>query len=118
MLALAYPGVYTHERQFGARAVAGAPTSVALFVEPTRSGIDNQPIRCLNYGDFERNFGGLYAKSSLTYSVLHFFANGGGQAWVIRLPAKSSVPAKSGLVRDATGSLASITVTALARPTP
>ncbi|MEH0830379.1 MULTISPECIES: phage tail sheath family protein [unclassified Micromonospora] len=113
MLMPTYPGVYTKEQPSGARSVAGAATSIALFVGPTRSGIDNRPIRCLNYGDFERNFGGLYAKSSLSYSVLHFFANGGGQAFVLRLPAKNAKPAESALLRDATGSEKSITLTAL-----
>ncbi|MFG2106443.1 phage tail sheath family protein [Micromonospora chersina] len=111
MLMHTYPGVYTQEQTSGVRSIAGAPTSVALFVGPTLSGIDSRPIRCLNYGDFERNFGGLYAKSSLSYSVLHFFANGGGEAFVLRLPAKNADPAKSTLLRDGTGN--SITLTAL-----
>ncbi|MFC5645423.1 phage tail sheath family protein [Kitasatospora cinereorecta] len=57
-------------------------------------------MTCLNFADFERNFGGLYAKSSLSYSVLHFFANGGGRAVVIRLPAKESVKAESKIRPD------------------
>src|SRR4051794_24311313 len=100
MLQLTYPGVYTQEQPSGARTIAGAPTSVALFVGPTRSGIDRRAILCLNFGDFERNFGGLSAKSSLSHSVLHFFANGGGQAYVIRVPASGAVAAKSSLLRD------------------
>ncbi len=112
MLQLTYPGVYTQELPSGVRTIAGAPTSVALFVGPTRSGIDGRPILCLNFGDFERNFGGLSATSSLSHSVLHFFANGGGQAYVIRVPVSGAVAAKSGLQRDGAAT-ASITLTAL-----
>ena len=82
MLQPTYPGVYTRELPSGVRTISGAPTSVALFVGPTRSGIDLRPVRIRNFGDFERQFGGLAATSSLSYSVMHFFGNGGGEAFV------------------------------------
>ncbi|MEV6055681.1 phage tail sheath C-terminal domain-containing protein [Streptomyces sp. NPDC052107] len=113
MLNLTYPGVYTHELDSGVRTVTGAPTSVALFVGPTRTGIDKRPVTCLSFADFERNFGGLHAKSSLSYSVMHFFANGGGQAVVIRLPAASAQAAASTVLQDSSDTKASLEVTAL-----
>lgn len=113
MLQLKYPGVYTQEIPSGVRTVSGAPTSVALFVGPTRAGIDARPIRILNFGDFERGFGGLTQTSILSYSVLHFFANGGGEAFVIRVPAKNSKAAKTALKRDDGGVVESLTLTAL-----
>jgi phage tail sheath protein FI len=113
MLQLKYPGVYTQEIPSGVRTVSGAPTSVALFVGPTRGGIDARPIRILNFGDFERGFGGLTQTSILSYSVLHFFANGGGEAFVIRVPAKNSKAAKTALKRDDGGAVESLTLTAL-----
>jgi phage tail sheath protein FI len=100
MQQLTYPGIYTREIPTGVRSLAGAPTSVALFVGPTRTGIDGRPIRLLNYGDFERNFGGLSQTSALSYSVLHFFANGGGQAYVIRVPVNGAGKATSTLLKD------------------
>jgi phage tail sheath protein FI len=100
MLQFKYPGVYTQEVSSGVRTISGAPTSVALFVGPTATGIDARPIRIQNYGDYERSFGGLSAKSSLSYSVLHFFANGGGDAFVIRVPADGAVKAAIGLQED------------------
>jgi len=112
MLQLRYPGVYTQELPSGARTITGAPTSVALFVGPTKTGIDGRPIRILNFGDFERNFGGLSQTSNLSYSVLHFFANGGGEAFVIRVPANGAVAAKSALKSDGAAS-ESLNVTAL-----
>ncbi|WP_033824659.1 phage tail sheath C-terminal domain-containing protein [Kitasatospora sp. MBT63] len=112
MLNLTYPGVYTRELDSGVRTVAGAPTSVALFIGPTWTGIDQRPVTCLNFADFERNFGGLHTKSSLSYSVLHFFGNGGGQAVVIRLPANNAAAAEETILQgDSTKP--SLTVTAL-----
>lgn len=112
MLQLTYPGIYTREIPTGVRTVSGAPTSVALFVGPTRTGIDGRPIRLLNYGDFERNFGGLSQTSALSYSVLHFFANGGGQAFVIRVKANGAVASSSSFLQDGVNA-ASLTLTAL-----
>jgi uncharacterized protein len=112
MQQLTYPGIYTREIPTGVRSLAGAPTSVALFVGPTRTGIDNRPIRLLNYGDFERNFGGLSQTSALSYSLLHFFANGGGQAYVIRVPANGAGKAASTLLQDGAAT-ASLVFTAL-----
>lgn len=100
MLQLKHPGVYTQEIPSGVRAISGAPTSVALFVGPTVTGIDGRPIRVMSFGDFERSFGGLSQRSSLSYSVLHFFANGGGEAYVIRVPADGAVAASTSLKQD------------------
>jgi phage tail sheath protein FI len=100
MLQLTYPGVYTQEAPSGVQPITGAPTSVALFVGPTLSGIDGRPVQIMNFGDFQRNFGGLSQTSSLSYSVLHFFANGGGQAFVIRVPAKNAAQAKTSFKSD------------------
>lgn len=102
MLQFKYPGVYTQEVSSGVRTISGAPTSVALFVGVTRSGIDARPTRVQNYGDYERSFGGLDQQSSLSYSVMHFFANGGGEAFVIRVPAEDSKPASITLEQDGT----------------
>jgi uncharacterized protein len=100
MLQLRYPGVYTQEIPSGVKTISGAPTSVALFVGPTLSGIDGRPIRVQNFGDFERNFGGLSQTSNLSYSVLHFFANGGGEAFVLRVPANGATQAMSNFKSD------------------
>lgn len=113
MLQFKSPGVYTQEIPSGVRTVSGAPTSVALFVGPTRSGIDGLATRIQSFGDFERLFGGLSQTSNLSYSVLHFFANGGGEAFVIRVPANGAKQAQSALLRDAGAAAASVTLTAL-----
>jgi uncharacterized protein len=113
-----YPGVYTREVDSGVRTVTGAPTSVALMIGPTSTGIDKRPITCLSFADFERSFGGLHRTSSLSYSVMHFFSNGGGQAVVIRLPVENSAPAASTILQDAGGNKPSLVVTALSSGAP
>jgi phage tail sheath protein FI len=100
MLNLKAPGVYPQELDSGVRSIVGAPTSVALFVGPTPSGIDLLPQRVANFGDFQRLYGGLAQSSFLSYSVLHFFSNGGGEAFVMRVPPDGSKPAQSGLKGD------------------
>lgn len=112
MLQLTYPGVYTQELPSGVRTISGAPTSVALFVGPTKSGIDLRPIRIRNFGDFQRQFGGLAPNSSLSYSAMHFFSNGGGEAYVMRVPVNNAVKAKSQIEQDGSNT-AAVTLEAL-----
>ena len=38
-----------------------------------------------SFMDFQRQYGGLDARSLLGYAVSHFFNNGGQQAYVVRL---------------------------------
>jgi len=112
MMQLTYPGVYTQELSSGVRSITGAATSVALFIGPTRSGIDARPTRVRSFAEFERSFGGLSQTSNLSYSVLHFFANGGGEAFIRRVPAEGSAAAVSAF-KNAAGNAKAITVTAL-----
>jgi phage tail sheath protein FI len=88
-----YPGVYIEELPSGVRPVTAVATSVAAFVGLTARGLDNRPQRLLSFADFERGFGGLAFDSLVSYSVSHFFANGGSEAWVVRVPKPNSVAA-------------------------
>lgn len=103
MLQFKSPGVYTQELPSGVRTISGAPTAVALFVGPTAAGIDGRRTTLFNFGDFERKFGGLSQLSNLSYSVLHFFANGGGEAVVIRVPAAGAAAAANRLKANGAG---------------
>lgn len=114
MLQLRHPGVYTQELSSAVRTISGAATSVTLFVGPTRSGIDGRAIRIQNFGEFERNFGGLSHTSSLSYSVLHFFANGGSEAFVIRVKSEGAEAAQTALKVDDGAAGKTLTLTALA----
>ena len=108
MLQFKHPGVYTQEIPSGVRTITGASTSVALFVGPTLTGNDGRATRLFNFGDFERSFGGLSQTSNLSYSVLHFFANGGSEAYVIRVPAEGATAALSQFKQDGINTLASL----------
>src|SRR5262245_54777804 len=89
------PGVYTQELDSGVRTIVGAPTSVALFVGPAAAGIDLRPQRIASFADFERLYGGLSANSLTSYAVLHFFSNGGGEAFFVRVPPSGSKQAST-----------------------
>ena len=79
-----YPGVYIQEVPSGVRSIVGVATSVAAFVDSFTRGPFNQAVRVFNFGDFEREFGGLAATSNASYGIRQFFLNGGSQAWVVR----------------------------------
>ena len=82
-----YPGVYVQEIPSGVRTISGASTSIAAFVGYFSKGPMDEAIRILNFGDFERAFGGLDVDSEASYAIQQFFLNGGTQAWVVRTAA-------------------------------
>src|SRR5690349_18272510 len=82
---LSYPGVYIEEIPSGVRTITGVATSIAAFVGRARRGPVNEPVTINSYADFERQFGGLWIDSTLSYAVRDFFVNGGGQAIVVRV---------------------------------
>ncbi len=96
-----YPGVYIEEIPSGVRTLTGVATSITAFVGYTPRGKVNEPIRVLNFGDFEREFGGLAFDSPVSYCVKHFFQNGGGEALVVRVAA-GAAPARV-QIESATG---------------
>ena len=79
-----YPGVYIQEVPSGARAIVGVPTAVAAFVGRAAQGQVDEPRVLNNWGDFERQLGGLWTLSAMSYAVQQFFANGGGRCVVVR----------------------------------
>ncbi len=83
-VALTYPGVYVEEIPSGVRSITGVGTSVTAFIGFTPRGPNNTPIRLFNFGDFERQFGGMSRDSEISYAVQQFFLNGGTEAWVVR----------------------------------
>ncbi|MFD9118740.1 phage tail sheath family protein [Streptomyces bottropensis] len=80
-----YPGVYVTELPSGVRTITGAATSVTAFVGRTLRGPVNRATIINSLADYERVFGGLWKHSTVSFAVRDFFANGGGQAVVVRL---------------------------------
>ena len=84
-LALTYPGVYVEEIPSPVHTIATVPTAVAAFAGRAIRGQVNLPVRIHSPGDFDRSFGGLWAQSELGQAVQQYFANGGGDAFVVRV---------------------------------
>ncbi|WP_394829225.1 phage tail sheath family protein [Pendulispora albinea] len=84
-VAVSYPGVYVQEIPSGVRTITPVATAIAAFLGRTATGPINQPVTLNSFGDFGRVFGGLGANFPVSYAVRDFFANGGGQAIVVRL---------------------------------
>jgi phage tail sheath protein FI len=100
--ALTYPGVYIEEVPSGVRSISGVSTSVTAFLGAARRGPVNRAIRIQSFAEFERRFGGLDSGSEMSYAVRQFFANGGGDAWVVRV-AKNAAAATRNLAAAAAG---------------
>lgn len=98
-VALSYPGVYVQEVPSGVHTISGVATSITAFVGRAARGPADTALTINSFGDFERIFGGLWASSRLGFAVRDFFANGGGQAIVVRLfntdTAASARPAQA-----------------------
>lgn len=86
------PGVYLVEVPSGNRTIAGVATSITAFVGRCRRGPTDRAVRVTNYGAFEKQFGGLWLDSTLSYSVRQFYQNGGSDAVIVRLVNEVGVP--------------------------
>lgn len=102
-----YPGVYIEEIPSGVRTITGVATAITAFIGQAYQGPVNTPVRVQSYADYERQFGGLWIKSPLSYMVQQYFLNGGSDAIVIRVTSQ-----------DATAGTASIGALALTAKSP
>lgn len=85
-----YPGVYIEEVPSGVRTITGVATSISAFIGRAERGPVNDPVTINSFGDYERRFGGLWLKSTMSFAVRDFFLNGGAQAIIVRLINKGS----------------------------
>ncbi|KAA0068674.1 phage tail sheath subtilisin-like domain-containing protein [Rhodanobacter sp. T12-5] len=92
--ALTYPGVYIEEVPSGVRTITGVSTSTAAFAGWAPLGPTDRAGLVLGYTDFARKYGGLDSRSVLGYAVNQFFANGGQQAYIVRLVDATAKAAK------------------------
>ena len=84
---LNYPGVYIEELPSGVHTITGVATSIAAFAGWAPQGSVTEAVMVESWSDFARQFGGLSSGNYLGYSVNQFFANGGQQAYIVRLVA-------------------------------
>ena len=80
-----YPGVYIEEIPSGVRTITGVSTSTTAFVGRALKGPVNEPTIISSFADFQRQFGGLWIDSAMSFAVNQFYANGGGTAVIVRV---------------------------------
>jgi phage tail sheath protein FI len=93
------PGVYVEEMEAGSRPIEGVGTAVAAFVGLATKGPVNEPTLVSNWSQFTQTFGEFVEGSYLAHAVYGYFANGGGNCYVIRIggngvgsPARQELP--------------------------
>ena len=97
---VSYPGVYIEELPSAVRTITAVTTSVTAFVGATRRGPIDEAVTITSFADFERQFGGLDAKSLVSYAAQQFFLAGGSVAVIVRV-AKGAEPASKDIASGA-----------------
>ena len=87
-----YPGVYIEELSSGVHTITGVATSIGAFVGWAPQGPVDEATLVESWSEFQTLFGGLDSRSYLGYSVNQFFANGGQQAYIVRIIWDGSLP--------------------------
>ncbi len=77
--------MYIEEISSGVRTITGVATSITAFIGRALRGITDEPIVITSFADFERQFGGLWTESTMSYAVQDFYLNGGSQAVIVRV---------------------------------
>jgi len=80
-----YPGVYIEEIPSGVRTITGVSTSVTAFIGRSKRGPLNKATHIFSFSDYERDFGGLWEDSAMSYAVSQYFLNGGSHAVIVRV---------------------------------
>lgn len=82
---LSYPGVYVEEIPSGVHTITGVATSITGFIGQADKGPVDEAFVINSFGDYERNFGGLSLKSTMSFAVRDFYLNGGSKAVIVRV---------------------------------
>lgn len=85
MVTLTHPGVYVVEEPSGVRPIAGASTSIGMFIGRAQKGPIDQPVRLTNFTEFARVFGDSNTVSDMARYVRMFFVNGGSDTYIMRI---------------------------------
>ena len=95
------PGVYVTEGAFSSNAQSGSTTTAAGFVGFVPRG-PIVPTKVSSWTAYKNLFGDLDPSYDLSYSVYHYFANGGRDAYVSRVyNSVTSAPASAATVNVA-----------------
>lgn len=112
--ALTHPGVYVEELPGGARPVTGVSTSVTAFVDFFPKGPDDRPVTVSSFAEFEREFGGLDARSEASYGLQQYFVNGGQRAVIVRVTSGAATATRT--LQDGDGTPADTLIVNAANP--
>ncbi|MCU7727323.1 phage tail sheath subtilisin-like domain-containing protein [Actinoplanes sp. KI2] len=100
------PGVYIEEQPSGSMPIEGVGTAVAAFVgfterydteqgDPTDpAGVKPQLVT--SWPQYERIYGGFVRGAMLPHAVRGYFENGGGKAYICRIPTTEGESANGG----------------------
>ncbi|MET0423508.1 MAG: phage tail sheath C-terminal domain-containing protein [Actinoplanes sp.] len=96
------PGVYIEEQPSGSMPIEGVGTAVAAFVGFTETYDPDQgdptdpvgvkPQLVTSWPQYERVYGGFVRGAMLPHAVRGFFENGGGAAYICRIPTTDDTP--------------------------
>lgn len=95
MSSFTYPGVYIEELPSAVNTITGVATSIAAFVGWAPMGPTDEAVLVESWSEYQTQFGGLSSGNYLGYAVNQFFANGGSQAFIVRLAWTDCVAATS-----------------------
>jgi uncharacterized protein len=82
---LRFPRIVISEMPARSPAITGAPTAVTVLLGPTRVGPLRKPVRIHSPAEFASQFGNSEGAQEIGPSVRLFFANGGREAWIVRV---------------------------------
>jgi Bacteriophage tail sheath protein len=96
-MATAYlsPGVYVEEVDRGSKPIEGVGTAIAAFIGFAEKGPVGYPTLVTNWSQFTGTFGSFVDGGYLASAVYGYFNNGGGTAYVTRLPGEISANGQS-----------------------
>lgn len=89
MAQVSYPGVYIEELPSGVRTITGVATSITAFIGRAWKGPLDEPVIITSYADYQRQFGGLWRSSTMSYAVQQFYLNGGSTAVIVRVATRT-----------------------------
>lgn len=113
------PGVYVEEVPAATRPIAGVGTAVAGFVGFAEKGPINVPTMITNWMQFTQTFGEFVGGYALAQAVYGYLNNGGGRAYVVRIPHPSQADAVGSGEEGGVGPVpTALVTTAGENPTP
>jgi len=76
----------------GAHGISGVDTSATAFIGPAREGPTGEAASVFSFDEYARVYGERDPDSELGFAVSHYFSNGGGRAWIVRVPEDGESP--------------------------